>query len=77
MCLMEIGNTRQSRSKQHTSLPSVKGSAQSCSVTLLQQYVMDQWLKIEEQRLQFIRDNQVQLHVDQYRRLMDNLEKRQ
>ena len=44
---------------------------------LLQQYVVDQWLKIEEQPLQFIRDNQVQLHVDQYRGFMDHLERRQ
>ena len=44
---------------------------------LLQQYAVDQWLKIEEQRLQFIRDNQVQLRVDQYRGLMDHLERRQ
>ena len=44
---------------------------------LLQQYVVDQWLKIEEQRLQFIGDNQVQLHIDQYRGLMDYLERRQ
>ena len=44
---------------------------------LLQQYVVDQWLKIEEQCLQFIGDNQVQLHTDQYRGLMDYLERRQ
>ena len=44
---------------------------------LLQQYFVDQWLKIEEQRLQFIRDNQVELHVDQYRGLMDHLENAQ
>ena len=40
---------------------------------LLQQYVVDQWLKIEEEHLQLIRDNQVRLHADQYRRLMDHL----
>ena len=36
----------------------MKGSAQSCSAAgyLLQHYVMDHWLKIEEQHLQFIRD---------------------
>ena len=44
---------------------------------LLQQYFVDQWLKIAEQHLQFIRDNQVELHVDQYRGLMDHLERRQ
>lgn len=43
----------------------------------LQQYVVDQWLKIKEQCLQFIRDNQVQLCVDQYRGRMDHLERRQ
>ena len=32
---------------------------------LLPQYVVDQWLKIEEQPLQFIRENQVQLCVNQ------------
>ena len=44
---------------------------------LFKQYVVNQWLKIEEQHLQFIKDNQVQLHVDQYRGLMDYLERRQ
>ena len=44
---------------------------------LLQQYAVDQWLKIEEQRFQFIRDNHMQLRVDQYRGLVDHLERRQ
>ena len=47
---------------------------QSCKLT--QQYVVDQWVKIEHQRLQYLRKNQRQLHVDWYCRLHDHVQRR-
>ena len=38
---------------------------------LTQQYIIDQWVKIEHQRLQCLRENQRQLRVDWYHGLND------
>ena len=38
---------------------------------------MDQWVKIEHQRLQYLRENQRQLRVDWYRGLHDHVQRRQ
>ncbi|RCN31185.1 hypothetical protein ANCCAN_23039 [Ancylostoma caninum] len=38
---------------------------------LMQQFVVDSWVKIEQNRLKFIRQNQAQLRVDTYRGLQD------
>ena len=48
---------------------------QSCELT--QQYVVDQWVKIEHQRLQYLRKNQRQLCVDWYHGLHDQVKRRQ
>ena len=47
------------------------------SSKLTQQYVVDQWVKIEHQRLQYLRENQRQLRVDWYRGLHDHIQWRQ
>ena len=47
------------------------------SSRLTQQYVVDQWVKIEHQRLQYLRENQRQLRVDWYRGLHDHVQRRQ
>ena len=44
------------------------------SSKLTQQYVVDQWVKIEHQRLQYLRENQRQLRVDWYRGLHDHVQ---
>ena len=46
------------------------------SYKLTQQYVVDQWAKIEHQRLQYLRENQRQLRVDWYRRFHDHFQRR-
>ncbi len=37
----------------------------------MQQYFVDQWIKIEDQRLMFIRNNQKNLKADTYKGVMD------
>lgn len=41
---------------------------------LLQQYVVDMYVKIETARLNFIRDNQKEIRADLYRGILDTLE---
>ena len=43
---------------------------------LVQQYLVDAWVKIESTRLQYHRQNQAQLRVEQYQGLMDHLQQR-
>ena len=47
------------------------------SSRLTQQYVVDQWVKIEHQRLQYLRKNQRQLRGHWYRGLHDHVQRRQ
>ena len=46
------------------------------SYKLTQQYVVDQWAKIEHQRLQYLRENQRQLRVDWYRGFHGHFQRR-
>ena len=46
------------------------------SSRLTQQYVVDQWVKTEHQRLQYLRKNQRQLRVHWYRGLHDHVQQK-